>query len=134
MITQMEFDAMVGGGSGNPTAPEPESTVRRARVWHLLADGQWHSTMEINDGGVGGSEGCRRLRELRDQCRSGKRPGYGDIAVEKIGGTTSQYRYRLVAGAPGSSVRACSICGGTGKLSIPCGCCHGSGMAHEASR
>ena len=39
--------------------------TRREKVRELLLDGQWHSTAEINSPRVGGSEGTRRLRELR---------------------------------------------------------------------
>lgn len=37
------------------------------RVAKLLASGRWHSGPEICDPNVGGSEGLRRLRELRAQ-------------------------------------------------------------------
>ena len=52
-----------------------------------MADREWHSTMEINAANVGGSEGCRRLRELR----SG---GYVFSKRKRTG--TSQYEYRLL--------------------------------------
>jgi len=39
--------------------------TRRNLVRGLLSDGQWHSTAEINAPGIGGTEGTRRLRELR---------------------------------------------------------------------
>ncbi len=39
--------------------------TRRALVRTLLEDGLWHSTADINAPGIGGSEGTRRLRELR---------------------------------------------------------------------
>lgn len=38
-------------------------TRRRHAVLQLLMDYQWHTTIEINQ--VGGTEGTRRLRELR---------------------------------------------------------------------
>jgi hypothetical protein len=52
------------------------ASTRRGNVWRLLSDGQWHTTMEVNAVDVGGSEGCRRVRELREECRTGKRPGW----------------------------------------------------------
>jgi len=39
--------------------------TRRNNVLRLLEDGKWHSTAEINSPEVGGTEGTRRLRELR---------------------------------------------------------------------
>ncbi len=39
--------------------------TRRALVGTLLEDGLWHDTAAINAPGIGGSEGTRRLRELR---------------------------------------------------------------------
>lgn len=39
--------------------------TRRALVSKLLLDGHWHTTAEVNAWDVGGSEGTRRLRELR---------------------------------------------------------------------
>lgn len=38
---------------------------RRAAVLRLLLDGHWHGTHEISSPDVGGTEGTRRLRELR---------------------------------------------------------------------
>ena len=70
---------------------------RRDLVWELMSDGRWHSTMEINSVHVGGSEGCRRLRELRREVRKGKRLGWVDIDKRKKAGDTTQYEYRLVA-------------------------------------
>lgn len=37
----------------------------REAVLRLLQDGGWHPTSEINHPAIGGSEGTRRLRELR---------------------------------------------------------------------
>lgn len=87
-------------------AAPSESKTRRENVWRLLSDGQWHTTMEINAVGVGGSEGCRRVRELRQQVAVGKRPGYTDIVTEKVKGDTTQYRYRLVG--PGQTHQSVS--------------------------
>lgn len=41
--------------------------TRRANVKYLLSDGLWHKTSEVNSKEVGGTEGTRRLRELREQ-------------------------------------------------------------------
>ncbi len=71
------------------------TTTRRAAVWDLLSDKRWHTTMEICAVAVGGSEGCRRLRELRKECRAGKRVPFSDIGKRKaLVGT--QYEYCLV--------------------------------------
>ena len=56
------------------------------RVLGLLKDHQWHSTAEICE--VGGTEGTRRLRELRLD------DGY-DIVKEKVPGRGNGFRYRL---------------------------------------
>lgn len=40
-------------------------STRRELVLGLLQDGAWHSTAQIIHPTVGGSEGMRRLRELR---------------------------------------------------------------------
>jgi len=53
------------------TQPETKSMdaerldTARDRVLDFMGDGQWHKAHEITDPGVGGSEGLRRLRELR---------------------------------------------------------------------
>lgn len=39
--------------------------TRRGAVLRILQDGRWHSTAELDHPAVGGSEGTRRLRELR---------------------------------------------------------------------
>jgi hypothetical protein len=75
----------------------------KAAVWTLLSDEKWHTTMEINAVDVGGSEGCRRLRELRQKVRKGKHPPYNDIDAARIGGETTQWKYRLVRAAPWES-------------------------------
>lgn len=66
--------------------------TRRGRVRHLLWDGMWHSTMEVCAPDVGGSEGCRRLRELRTEMRKGKTH---DI-IKRRCEEGSQYEYRIV--------------------------------------
>lgn len=73
-----------------------EAATRRIAVWGLLKDGAWHTTMEINDVTTGGSEGCRRLRELRAECRSGKRAGWTDIQCRRSIGDGTQWEYRAV--------------------------------------
>jgi hypothetical protein len=73
-----------------------EAATRRIAVWALLKDGAWHTTMEINDVTVGGSEGCRRLRELRAECRTGKRAGWADILCRRSLGDSTQWEYRVV--------------------------------------
>jgi len=68
---------------------------RRTAVWLLLLDGQWHDTMQINAVNVGGSEGCRRLRELRKEVREGKRAGFTNIVKRKVPDST-QWEYKLL--------------------------------------
>lgn len=60
------------------------TSKRRLAVLRLLADGHWHTTAEISSAEVGGSEGTRRLRELR-------REGY-EIQKRRH---SDQYEYRL---------------------------------------
>lgn len=72
------------------------NSTRRAAVWDLLIDCRWHTTMEINAVHIGGSEGCRRLRELRKEVHSRRRPGFVTIRKRKSAGDTTQYEYRLV--------------------------------------
>jgi hypothetical protein len=73
-----------------------EAATRRIAVWAVLADGAWHTTMEINAVDVGGSEGCRRLRELRVECRDGKRTGWRDIECRRSPGDSTQWEYRAL--------------------------------------
>ena len=65
----------------------------KERVWALLCDGKWHATTEIV--AVGGSGGMRRLRELREAVRKGKRPPFRDI--HKARGK-DRFKYRLSRG------------------------------------
>ncbi|MGW5034706.1 hypothetical protein ACWEQW_25980 [Streptomyces nigra] len=46
------------------TKPMTDRAIARSDVHKLLADGEWHSTTEINDA-ANSTEGTRRLRELR---------------------------------------------------------------------
>lgn len=55
------------------------SVSRRRRVMKLLLDFGFHSTMEVCAVEVGGAEGCRRLRELREEIEVGKHPGVRGI-------------------------------------------------------
>ena len=60
---------------------------RRGTVLALMLDRQWHSTAEIENVAIGGSQGTRRLRELRaDGWRIEKRPK----------ANSTQWEYRLV--------------------------------------
>lgn len=77
-----------------------EAHTRRLAVWSLLLDGRWHATMEVNAAAVGGSEGCRRLRELRREVEAGKREGYSTIRSRKKKDDSTQYEYRLIKGTP----------------------------------
>ena len=56
------------------------------KVLHLLEDGEWHTTMEINNA-ANSSEGTRRLRELREDF------GF-NIKAERIDGKW-KYKYFL---------------------------------------
>lgn len=77
-----------------PRSSIPEDAkTRRENVWKLLQDGKWHSTMDINAVDVGGSEGCRRLRELRAQIKRGHLPGKGIEKRKMI--DSNQFEYRL---------------------------------------
>jgi hypothetical protein len=76
--------------------PEPTTQMtgrtRRLAVGRLLGDGLWHSTSEVCHPGIGGSEGCRRLRELRLSLR---KDGVFDIEKRRcLEG--SQYEYRMM--------------------------------------
>ncbi len=53
------------------------TATRRDNVLRLLQDGDWHATPEINHPAVGGSDGTRRLRELRRFYPIVKRPHAG---------------------------------------------------------
>ena len=61
---------------------------RQQNVLNLLRSQEWSSTVEISSVEVGGSEGMRRLRELRVD------HGYNIIKRHKEGST--QYEYKLV--------------------------------------
>lgn len=64
---------------------------RRQRVFRLMSDGRWHRTSEISSPLWGGSEGTRRLRELREA-----------FVIEKRKyGNTDEYEYRMLLVSPG---------------------------------
>ena len=53
------------GGEGILTLSDlPALNTQRRRVWSLKSDGLWHPANEIL-AAAGGSEGLRRMRELR---------------------------------------------------------------------
>ena len=64
---------------------------QRAKVLWLMLDGNWHSSQEILDA-AGGSEGMRRLRELRE---------IPNVTIERKRGNLGRvffYRLRLSMG------------------------------------
>lgn len=72
----------------------PTSNHRRLLVLKLLKTGGWHRTMDIEAVECGGSQGTRRLRELREEVEAGKHPPWLTIRKRKVKGST-QYEYRL---------------------------------------
>lgn len=59
---------------------------RQLAVYNVLKDGEWHDGPELTHPEVGGSEGLRRLRELREK-------GYTiEMRRKAKGRTTRQYR------------------------------------------
>ena len=74
-------------------APAPRAETKSARlgkrqrlVLRVLEDGEWHDGHELTHPAVGGSEGLRRLRELREK-------GYTiEMRKKAKGQTTRQYR------------------------------------------
>lgn len=62
------------------------SATRRINVLALLGDGEGHTTAEINSAEVGGTEGTRRVRELR-------RDGYHIESRKRAGSTQWEYRW-----------------------------------------
>ena len=73
------------------------SKTRRNRVYQVLRDGGWHKTAALSNADTGGSEGMRRLRELRQECEAGLRPGWKTVTKRRVGGDSTQYEYRLVS-------------------------------------
>jgi|WetSurSiteA1Bulk_404760.scaffolds.fasta_scaffold39427_2 hypothetical protein len=67
-------------------AMREELPDRQRRVYDVLKDGEWHDGPELTHPAVGGSEGLRRLRELRAK-------GYTiEMRRKAKGRTTRQYR------------------------------------------
>lgn len=62
--------------------------TRKELVYNYMITHRTATTMEINSVEVGGSEGTKRLRELRAAGRL-------DYSKEKIAGST-QFRYTLI--------------------------------------
>ena len=83
--------ATCGIGYGDRFGPltivfREELPDRQRRVYDVLKDGQWHDGPELTHPGAGGSEGLRRLRELRAK-------GYTiEMRRKAKGRTTRQYR------------------------------------------
>jgi len=65
--------------------------TRRERVLKVLNDHKWHAANELTRGNTGGSEGLRRLRELRAE-------GYRIEGPKTVKGRTTRM-YRLGIGA-----------------------------------
>ena len=64
--------------------------TRREYVKELLSDGCWHKTGEINSKEIGGTEGTRRLRELREE-------RYGGLVIEKRKEQNGdEFEYRII--------------------------------------
>jgi len=83
-------DASVFGTQNKTYLVRPPSYVhlgdRQLAVYNVLKDGEWHDGPELTHPAVGGSEGLRRLRELRAK-------GYIiEMRRKAKGRTTRQYR------------------------------------------
>ena len=76
-----------------------DRATRRKAVFDLLADGRWHRTTEFQRADVGGSEGMRRVREVRAEVEAGKHEEWEALVKRKAAGS-SQYEYRLVRYVP----------------------------------
>lgn len=74
------------------TEPTPDSHARRAEVLARLRRGGWVNGTELATEECGGSEGLRRLRELRK--------GGHVIVKRKVPGSNT-WEYRLVEHLPG---------------------------------
>lgn len=85
MLKRREARRKAEGGMG-PPGPSSMLGDRQQRVLDVLADGRWHDGPELTHPAVGGSEGLRRLRELRAK-------GYHiRMRLKAKGKTTRQYR------------------------------------------
>lgn len=72
--------------NGLTPATQQKRLTARARVALLLADGGWHSNVEICHPHIGGNRGVGRLWELQRQ----------GAVVEKRRVGVDQYEYRMV--------------------------------------
>ena len=72
--------------NSGPAKGNLRGETRGEAVWRILSDGGWHKTTEFLGWQTGGSEGTRRLRELR-------KLGYR-IEKRRIKGS-AQWLYRL---------------------------------------
>lgn len=77
------------------TQTDLASDGAKNRVFELMLDYQWHRTSEINSAAVGGTEGTRRLRELRAE---------GWQIVKRTVEGSRQFEYRLVSPAERASL------------------------------
>ena len=71
-------------------------TARKLAVFELLRDGEWHATHEFNTPEVGGSDGVRRLRQLRADFRH---EGKGRTIEMRRKAESDEYEYRLTSAA-----------------------------------
>jgi hypothetical protein len=78
---------MFESNSGITGTDMKELSGGRRRVLNLMRDGQWHTAEEIRRAAQG-SEGLRRLRELRDKYNIKKR---------RMAEGSRHYQYRLVS-------------------------------------
>ena len=72
-----------------------EGLTRQEQILNLLRQGVWVSTVSLANASVGGSEGMRRLRELRGRVQNGEVKGYRDIEKRRKP-RSAQWEYRLV--------------------------------------
>jgi hypothetical protein len=100
---------------GPPLAGKPQgpTLTRCDLVLRVLLDGQWHATTELLGPKVGGSEGMRRLRELRER-------GWAIQKRRREGSAQWEYRiplpepdrvYRVGDGCTGSVTHFAGNCG-----------------------
>ncbi|MEE9593562.1 MAG: hypothetical protein V3W28_08280 [Thermoplasmata archaeon] len=69
--------------------------TRHELILLLMKKGGWYRTTQISSAAIGGSEGMRRLRELRKRLKAGKVNGYIGIEKRPLKGST-QWEYRLI--------------------------------------
>ena len=68
-----------------PREDAPRLKTNREKVFGLMSDGQWHTSIEICK--VGGSQGLRRLRELRAEGRV--------ISKRRVRSGSGLFEYRI---------------------------------------